>query len=169
MRVVRVLAAACLLVSGCSFLAPHHQSVTLIASDPNAELYADGIPVGTGTATVELARNRSHSVMARVGDRTGVAHIRKTVSPVGILDLLAGTVLLVPFLGIVAPGFWALDEEAVTIMIPAEETAVLERAQPQPSLGTGFAGSMSGYSRSFQNTRPVGPPAGSVASMRAVG
>jgi hypothetical protein len=89
-----------------------------MATDPEATLYIDGQRVGTGTATVEVKRNHAHSIVARVGDRTGIGHVGKTVSPLGMLDLVGGLLFLLPFLGILAPGFWALSNDSVVVSVP---------------------------------------------------
>ena len=68
---VAVVAASCTVLAACSFAGPHRQSLTVMATDPQATIYVDGQPVGTGTATVRVKRNRAHSIVARIGDRTG--------------------------------------------------------------------------------------------------
>ncbi|SRR6266516_2653588 len=45
-----------------------------MATDPSALIYVNGAAVGTGAATVELARDQAHEVMARTPDgRVGAA------------------------------------------------------------------------------------------------
>ena len=59
---------------GCSFLQRPTQPVSIMATDPSALIYVNGAAVGTGAATVELARDQAHEVMARTADgRVGTA------------------------------------------------------------------------------------------------
>ena len=106
------------LFSSCSLFAPSTQAVTMTATDPAAEIFVDGNSVGRGSASVQLRRNQSHTVMARVGDRVGTASIGTTVSATGVLDIIGGIFFLFPFLGLAGPGFWSLDPNAVTIAVP---------------------------------------------------
>ena len=126
MRATLGILALCLGIvtsTGCSFLAPTKQSITVIASDPAATIYADGLPLGTGPVTVELKKNRNHAFMATVGDRAGVANLGRTVSPVGFVDLIGGMIFLVPWIGVAAPGFWSLEQDTVLIAVPAARDA----------------------------------------------
>ena len=106
------------LATGCSLFVSSMQPVTISASDPAAEILVDGSVVGKGTVVTELSRKKSHSVLARVGDRAGTAHIGRRISSTGVLDLVGGFLLLVPFLGVLGPGFWELDPDTLTVPIP---------------------------------------------------
>ncbi|MCX8072257.1 MAG: hypothetical protein N3C12_07390 [Candidatus Binatia bacterium] len=91
--------------SGCSFMGPGTQTITIQASDPSAQISIDGCPVGRGTVSVNLSTKKSHNVIAQAGDRTGSATIKQLASTYGMLDLVGGFVVLVPWLGVLAPGF----------------------------------------------------------------
>ena len=94
------------------------QPLTVIPSESQAQVYIDGQLVGQGTVTQNVKRNRSHSVMAKVDGRTGVAHVGSKISTTGVLDLVGGFLLLVPFIGIAGPGFKELDQDLVSVAIP---------------------------------------------------
>ncbi len=102
---------------GCSLFVPKHQAITITASDPEAQLFVDGQPVGTGTTAVQLERNKSHTVTAKTATKSGAAALNKRISGVGIVDLVAGCFLLVPFLGVLGPGFWELEPENVQVNV----------------------------------------------------
>jgi hypothetical protein len=59
--------------------------------------------------------------MAQVGDRIGTASVSSQIAMTGVLDIVGGLIWLVPFVGVVAPGFWDLDRSEVTIWIPDGE------------------------------------------------
>lgn len=123
-----LLAVLCLLQAlGCSFLSRPTQHVSVMATEPGAKLYVDGRFVGTGTASVRLRKSQGHAFLARIDDRSGTAHIGKTVSTTGILDLIGGMIFFIPLLGIAAPGFWELDRHHVIVTLPpAPEVAAGE-------------------------------------------
>ena len=104
--------------TACSLARSTSQVITIIPSHPNAEVTVDGQPRGTGTMTVDLKRNRSHSVMARCGNSSGVALVDRNLSTTGLLDLIGGFLILIPFLGLVAPGAWDLSPTAVSVPVP---------------------------------------------------
>lgn len=119
----RLLATVLIVTSavspGCSLFVGSKQPVAINATDPDAELFVDGAPVGRGTATVDLKRNRSHAILAKTEDgRSATANIGTQISTTGVLDIVGGLILLVPFLGVVAPGFWMLDTEQVYLPVP---------------------------------------------------
>ena len=119
-----LLAAAMLLgPAGCSLFVDSHQSVRIEASDPGARLFVDGQEVGTGSALVPMRRNRTHSVRAEAPDgRVAQGRIRKNISTTGILDIVGGFFFLVPFLGILGPGFWELDPNYLYLkLMPPKE------------------------------------------------
>ena len=121
MRLFILLGAA--LLSGCSAFKPATQSVIITASDTSAEIFINAEPKGVGTVTAELRRNKSHAIMAKVGDRVGTATIGTSVSATGILDIVGGLFWLVPLIGIVTPGFYDLDQTTFMIAIPPERDA----------------------------------------------
>jgi len=85
-----------------------------MASDPNAEIYANGRPVG-GSVTVELPRDRDQAIMARTDDnRTGTATIKSHLGSGGITDIVGGAIILVPFFGLLAPGSGILRPAALS-------------------------------------------------------
>ncbi|MEQ9454762.1 MAG: hypothetical protein RLN76_09260 [Phycisphaeraceae bacterium] len=119
-RIVTSAITASLLVQslGCSLFVSDMQMIEITASDPRAEIVVDNRVVGTGTASVELSKRSSHVVMAKLGDRVGTAQVRQTISTTGILDLVGGFIILVPFLGVLGGGFNKLDPESVVVPLP---------------------------------------------------
>jgi hypothetical protein len=110
---------AAIQVSSCSFFVSSVQPVAITTSDPSAQIFMDGAPVGVGTATEDLKRDRGHAVMAKTSDnRAGTAVIESHFSRTGILDIVGGCIFLVPFLGLLAPGSRSLDTDQVAIAIP---------------------------------------------------
>lgn len=120
MIVCIALAIGLVCAPGCSCFVPKTQPVTIIPSDQRAEITIDGTHRGHGAMIVDLQRNKSHSIMARVADRVGVASIGTQISRTGVLDLIGGILFLLPFLGVLSPGFWMLDSDQVVLALPPD-------------------------------------------------
>ena len=114
---IAVLALSASLGS-CSLFAPSTQGVTVTSSDPQAEIFIDGNLVGRGAVSVSLRRNQSHTVMAKIGDRVGTSSIGTSISTTGVLDIVGGVFFLIPLIGVAGPGFWNLDPQNVTVVLP---------------------------------------------------
>jgi hypothetical protein len=117
------LALALLLQSGCSLFVGSRQSVTITPTDPAAEITVDGQTVGRGTVAVQLRRNQSHAIMAKIDNRVGTCNLNTEISTTGILDIVGGCFFLVPFLGLLGPGFWKIDPDNVIVYVPQPATS----------------------------------------------
>lgn len=118
-----LLAGAMLLgPSGCSLFVDSEQSIRIEASDPAARIFVDGQEVGTGSALVPMRRNRTHAVRAETPDgRIAQTRITKGISTTGILDIVGGVFFLVPFIGVLAPGFWQLDPDYLFLKLTPQD------------------------------------------------
>ena len=121
---VLALAALVPVAGGCSAFQSRTQRVTIIPSDPNAQVYLNNDPVGAGRTTLELDRNRTYAVSARSGGSMGTASIGRRVSGTGVLDIVGGCFFLVPFVGCFTPGFWELDKTTVSVPVTPATPAV---------------------------------------------
>jgi len=128
--VLLVTLTSFLLAQGCSLLAPSNQTLTISASEPDAEIILDGQPVGRGSVSVSVRRDVSHSVMARVGERTGHAGVGTTISTTGVLDIIGGCLFLLPLLGILGPGFHSLEKDVVNVYVPPAPASAPAPAPP---------------------------------------
>ena len=106
------------LSTACSLAAPRTQSIVIIPSHPSAEVYVDGIPRGRGTTTVQLDRNGEYTVLATCGSVSGGASIDRHFSETGLLDIVGGILILVPFIGVLTSGAYELSPTTVNVAIP---------------------------------------------------
>ena len=104
--------------TACSLASPSSQTITIVPSHPKAEVTVDGQNRGKGTMSVEMKKNKDHSVLARCGNSSGVASVYRNFSTTGLLDLIGGLLLLVPFIGLVSPGAWELSPSTVSVPVP---------------------------------------------------
>ncbi len=115
---VLLLAVLTATAPACSLFVTSRQAVAVTASDPNADIYLDGQYIGTGSATAEVERDKSHSFKAKLGDRSAVATVGTKISTTGVLDIIGGILWLVPLIGLLGPGFWSLESTTVHIPLP---------------------------------------------------
>ena len=109
---------------GCSLFRTSSQTVKVCATDSDADLFADGRPIGKGPTTVKLKRNESHHFMAKVPDgRVGIRQVEPSMSVTAIMDIVGGVVLLFPLLGLLSPGAWDLESSSILIVVPPKSPA----------------------------------------------
>ncbi len=108
--------AACFSVTSCSLFSSSTQTIRIETNSPQCVIKADGETVGGGTtATAKLKKNKTHVITAQHGNKRGMAVVESSLSTTGILDIIGGIWLIVPFLGFLSKGAWELEPEAVTI------------------------------------------------------
>src|SRR5690349_20048492 len=111
----RRAAAACAALaafglSACSVLRSSYQDLTVQASEEGATIYVNDQEVGPSPVTVPVRRNRDVVVRVR---KPGFEDSTRTVdvhwNTTAVLDAIGGVLILVPALGLFAPGAWDLD------------------------------------------------------------
>jgi hypothetical protein len=126
-RWIATSVSLCLLgQTACSLLSPSTQNIVIQPMPGDAELYVDGAPVGRGTQSVRMSKKQSHTVIAKCGRSSGVASVDRSISITGILDVVGGILFYVPFIGVLAPGFWTLDPPTVAIAVPDGSACVTD-------------------------------------------
>lgn len=108
----------CMGICSCSIFSPGEKQVRVRSNYPDAELRADGAYIGRGEATVMLAKNRGHTISAHRGEQEERMSIGSHISATGILDIVGGFIIIVPFIGLFSRGAWTLDHDTVTIDLP---------------------------------------------------
>ena len=112
----------CLTHSGCSLFMPHNETITVKTSEDDADIYVNGNFAGKGTVSTAVRRNSNISIMAKKeGFQPAARNISKTISTTGILDIIGGWLILVPFVGLLAPGAWEPSQTNVSIMMYEKE------------------------------------------------
>lgn len=100
-------------------MAPRTAHVKVIADDPQAILYANGVEIGRGSTVVTLPSNRSATFTGMKGNRRTDVVLDRELSPYGMVDLSA-CFLLFPLIGLCSPGAWQLTQDTVPLHIPIE-------------------------------------------------
>ena len=120
-RIIAVIVASSIAVSGCSTFAPKTQTVSAVCSEPDANLQING-QVYQGKAQVEAKRNKTVSIMCT---KTGYFPAQKTIdyslSGTGVADIVGTVLILFPGIGLFTPGAWKLDETDVSLAMMKNE------------------------------------------------
>lgn len=104
--------------SGCSLLVPSQQRLTITASEKDAQIYLDQKPIGSGTVTMKVYRNRVYHVLAeKPGFHPAEKTVRYKISATGWLDGIGFYFCLVPGIGMFAPGAQELEQSDVHLVL----------------------------------------------------
>ena len=102
--------------TGCSTVASRTQQITVMTTEPDAKIVVNGQVVGTGQATVKVPCDRNVAILAtKDGYYPAAKDIRPEFSRVGILDIVGGSICLLPFLGLLFPGSHVIPESNVVL------------------------------------------------------
>ncbi len=121
-RIIAVVVASSIAVSGCSTFAPKTQTVSAVCSESDATLQVNG-QVYQGRAQVETKTNKAVSIMCT---KPGYFPAQKTIdyslSGTGVADAIGTVLFLLPGLGLFTAGAWKLDEsDANLAMVKSEK------------------------------------------------
>lgn len=108
--------------SGCSMVVPGKQRFSVTASEPDAKIYVNGDYIGQGNVQTRVRRNNDVSVLVK---KEGFIPVSKSIgtdfSMAGILDIVGGFIILVPWLGLFFPGCRQLEQANVAVVLDKED------------------------------------------------
>ena len=109
------------LSTGCSIFGPRKQMIS-ISSDPSgADVTMNGAPVGPTPTKFRVSRGEDLLIeLRKPGYETRFLTPSRKLSNLGFADTLVGSVLLVPLLGLLAPGAWEYEAHQGVILYPVE-------------------------------------------------
>lgn len=111
-------------VCACSLFGPHMQTITVSSDPPGAEVRLNGDAVGTTPLRTQVARRDDLLVeLRKPGYQTAYRHAERTLSTLGILDIVGGALILLPFLGLLSPAAWEQDPSTFGITLDPEAGA----------------------------------------------
>lgn len=103
----------CVAVTGCSAFVPWKEQVRIETTPAGVPVYVDGVNVGPSPVTLDLPRNKSHTIVAATQGSFYRRDLNPDFSVTGTLDMVGGALLLVPGLGVLFPGAYDLDSHVV--------------------------------------------------------
>jgi len=111
----------------CSAFRSNTVPFTVTADPKDAEIYINGTAAGKGTAERAVLRDTNVQVLVR---RDGCDPTSRTIgkhlSGIGVLDIIGGCLILIPFIGLATPGAYDLDEANISVMLTGCKTVASE-------------------------------------------
>ena len=108
-RLISLTVLSCYL-AGCSFFAPKMETIGVNSDPPGAQVTVRGKPVGMTPVRFEAPRGEYLLVeVKKPGYQTQYRSGFRTLSTVGMIDVIGGAAFLLPILGLFSSGAWAND------------------------------------------------------------
>ncbi|MBL8036324.1 MAG: PEGA domain-containing protein [Nitrospira sp.] len=129
-RILAILVCAAYL-SGCSFFGGSSQNFA-VSSDPmGATVRINGQQVGVTPLQYQVSRRGDLLIeVEKTGYRSQFRQTSRKLSSLGIADVIGGAFLLLPLIGLVAPGAWEQDPAAMGFSL--EPAAASSTSTPAP-------------------------------------
>jgi hypothetical protein len=119
---VLLIGSISIIQSGCSMVVPGKQRFSVTASEPDAKIYVNGEYIGQGNVQTRVRRNNDVSVLVKKeGFIPASRSIGTDFSITGILDIIGGCIILIPWLGLFFPGCRQLEQTNVAVVLEKEE------------------------------------------------
>jgi hypothetical protein len=120
-------------LSGCSWLGPWKQQIVVSSDPPGATVLINGEPVGKTPLRTKISRAKGFLLEIQLeGYETDYPPTHRTMSALGIIDTLLGSVVFVPWLGLLSPAAWKYEPEVfgVTLTPKQAEEATAQGTAP---------------------------------------
>ncbi len=129
-RVLGILICAVYL-SGCSLFGGSSQSFSITSNPVGATVRINGQEVGVTPLQRDVSRRGDLLVeVEKTGYKSQFRQTSRKLSSLGIVDVIGGAVLLLPLIGLVAPGAWEQDPAVMGFSL--EPAAPSSASTPAP-------------------------------------
>jgi len=129
-RVFGILICA-MYLSGCSLFGGSSQSFSITSNPMGATVRINGQQVGVTPLQHQVSRRGDLLVeVEKSGYKSQFRQTSRKLSSLGIVDVIGGAVLLLPLIGLIAPGAWEQDPAAIGFSL--EPAAASSASTPAP-------------------------------------
>jgi hypothetical protein len=107
------------------------QTMTVSSDPTGARVFINGTNVGTTPLRHQV--HRSEDVLVEVqapGYQRAYRSSHRTLSAIGIVDLIGGCIILVPFLGLLSPAAWRHEPATFGIVLDPQVAQPAAQASP---------------------------------------
>ena len=109
-------------LSGCSAFGPRMQTVTVSSEPMGANIIINGARAGQSPLRYQVQRSEDLLIEVRKpGYQTEYRHPHRTLSTLGILDVIGGSILLFPFFGLFSSAAWEHEPSTFGIILTPDE------------------------------------------------
>ena len=120
---VLLITSIAFLQSGCSAFGGSRERFSVMASERDAQIFINGELIGNGNVQTNVPRDRDVSVMVKKeGYYPSTREVGTKMSFLGILDLIGGCCILLPFFGLCFPGSHELDQSSVSVIMEKQSS-----------------------------------------------
>lgn len=100
------------------------QTLTISSDPPGARVLVNGESVGTAPLRVQVRRSEDVLIEVRkAGYQTGCRTSHRSLSTLGIIDVVGGSIILFPFFGLLSSAAWEHEPATHAFSLEAEEAA----------------------------------------------
>jgi hypothetical protein len=129
-KAVAIVVLGCY-ATGCSVLGPRYQTISVTSDPAGAKVNVRGNTVGVTPLQFNAHRGKDLFLeVKKPGYLTQTRASSRTLSALGILDLVGGLMLWIPLLGLLSAAAWKHDPEAFSIILEREKTESLPKDTP---------------------------------------
>ncbi len=103
---------------GCSAFGGSRERFSVVASERDAQIFVNGELIGNGNVQTSVPRGKDVSVMVKKeGYYPATREIGTKMSFLGVLDIIGGCIILLPFFGLCFPGSHELEQTSLCVVI----------------------------------------------------
>jgi hypothetical protein len=114
-----LIPAALVLLSGCSFIVPQTQQISISTIPDGARVTVNGREAGNSPTQATISRGHTTVIVARApGYHPGTAITNSRISAAGVLDVVGAALFIAPIVGVMADGFYEQKPNHVLITLP---------------------------------------------------
>jgi hypothetical protein len=107
----------------CSIFGPRSQTIEFASDPEGAEVIVDGALIGRTPIAYRLSRSDDVTILFRKrGYRTEQRSTDRQLSTLGILDIVGGVVILLPFFGLLSNAAWEHDPSSFSVILRSEQS-----------------------------------------------
>lgn len=122
-RIAALFVAAAHL-SACSLSGPRMQTITVSSDPEGAKVVVNTESVGTTPLRVQVRRGDDLLIeVKKPGYETAYRKSNRTLSGLGLVDLVGGVIILVPLIGLISPAAWEHEPSSFGVELDPEAPA----------------------------------------------
>ncbi|TKB90401.1 MAG: PEGA domain-containing protein [Nitrospira sp.] len=130
-RVLMILLST-IALAGCSFFGGSSQNFTVSSSPTGATVRINGQQIGVTPLQHQVPRRGELLVeVEKPGYKSQFRQTSKKLSGLGIADVVGGSVILLPLIGLVSPGAWEQDPPGMGFSLDPDTTSPTPAPTPQ--------------------------------------
>ncbi len=107
--------------SGCSLFSSKMQPICISSDPTGADVLLNGDYVGKTPVKQQIHRGSDVSILVKKeGYRSSVRSTHKELSRIGVLDVIGGSFIIIPFIGLASSGAWEQAPTNFSIVLKKE-------------------------------------------------